>query len=106
MVALVGDRDFTEKGILVDFFGKPMHFPEGPAAFSLMTGALIVPGFMLRNPDDRFTLRIEKPVEFTFTGNKDKDLAGLIATYKDIFQEYIRKYPEQWYLFRRFWVER
>jgi len=105
MVALVGDRDFSEKGIVLDFFGKPMHFPEGPAALSLMTGASIVPGFMLRNPDDSFTLRIEKPVEFTPSGNKEKDLADLIGVYKNIIQDYVRKYPEQWYVFRKFWVE-
>jgi len=105
MVALVGDRDFTEKGMIVDFFGKPTHFPQGPAALSLMTGASIVPGFMLRNPDDSFTLRIEKPLEFTPTGDKAKDLADLIKVYKVIIEDYIRKYPEQWYVFRRFWVE-
>ncbi|MDO8488642.1 MAG: lysophospholipid acyltransferase family protein, partial [Candidatus Omnitrophota bacterium] len=104
MVALVGDRDFTEKGIVIDFFGKPMHFPEGPAALSLMTGASIVPGFMLRNPDDTFTLRIEKPIEFFPTGDKAKDLAGLVTVYKKILEDYIRKYPEQWYVFRKFWV--
>jgi lauroyl/myristoyl acyltransferase len=105
MVALVGDRDFTEKGLVMDFFGKPTRFPEGPAAFSLMTGASIVPGFMLRNPDDTFTLRIEQAVEFSFTGDKAKDLAGLIGVYKNVFQDYIRKYPDQWYVFRRFWVD-
>ncbi|MCX5669448.1 MAG: lysophospholipid acyltransferase family protein [Candidatus Omnitrophica bacterium] len=105
MVALVGDRDFSEKGIIIDFFGKPTHFPEGPAALSLMTGASIVPGFMLRNPDNSFTLRIEKPVEFTPSGDKIKDLADLISVYNNIIQDYIRKYPEQWYVFRRFWVE-
>jgi KDO2-lipid IV(A) lauroyltransferase len=105
MVALVGDRDFSEKGILIDFFDKPTHFPEGPAALSLMTGASIVPGFMLRNPDDSFTLRIEKPIEFTPTGDKIKDLADLIGIYKNIIQDYIRKYPEQWYVFRKFWSE-
>ncbi|MDD5465115.1 MAG: lysophospholipid acyltransferase family protein [Candidatus Omnitrophica bacterium] len=105
MVALVGDRDFTEKGITIDFFGKPTHFPEGPAALSLMTGASIIPGFMLRNPDDSFTLRIEKPVEFSPTGDKTKDLAGLVAVYKNIFEDYIRRYPEQWYVFRRFWAK-
>ncbi|MCX5699085.1 MAG: lysophospholipid acyltransferase family protein [Candidatus Omnitrophica bacterium] len=104
MVALVGDRDFTEKGVIVDFFGRPTHFPQGPAALSLMTGASIVPGFMLRNPDDSFTLRIEKPLEFTPTGDKAKDLADLIKVYKVIIEDYIRKYPEQWYVFRRFWV--
>ena len=105
MVALVGDRDFSGKGALVDFFGKPVHFPEGPAALSLMTGASIVPGFMLRNPDNSFTLRIEKPIEFLSGGDKAKDLKDLIGIYRDIYQDYIRKYPEQWYVFRRFWVE-
>lgn len=105
MVALVGDRDFTEKGIIINFFGKPMHFPEGPAALSLMTGAPIVPGFMFRNPDDSFTLRIEKPVEFSPSGDKDKDLVGLINVYKKVMEDYIRKYPEQWYVFRKFWVQ-
>jgi lauroyl/myristoyl acyltransferase len=104
MVALVGDRDFTEKGIILDFFGKPTFFPEGPAALSLKTGAIIVPGFMLRNKDDTFTLRIEKPLESVPTGDKDKDLRGLITLYKPIFEDYIRKFPDQWYMFRRFWV--
>lgn len=105
MVALVGDRDFTEKGIVLDFFGKPTHFPEGPAALSLITGASIVPGFMLRNPDDSFTLRIEKAIEFSPSGDKAKDLEGLATICKQIFEDYIRKYPEQWYVFRKFWVE-
>jgi lauroyl/myristoyl acyltransferase len=105
MVALVGDRDFSEKGILIDFFGKPTHFPEGPAALSLMTGSSIVPGFMLRNPDDSFTLRIEKPIEFKPSGNKPKDLADLIVIYKNIIEDYIRKYPDQWYVFHKFWME-
>ncbi len=105
MVALVGDKDFTANGITVDFFNKPTHFPEGPAALSFMTEAAIVPGFMLRNPDDSFTLRIEKPLEFTPTLNKEKDLVDLITLYKNIFEDYIRKYPEQWYAFRQFWVK-
>ena len=104
MVALVGDRDFTEKGIVIDFFGLPTHFPEGPAALSLLTGAPIVPGFMLRNADDSFTLRIDKPIEFTPTHDKAKDLKSLTTLCKIIFEDYIRKYPEQWYVFRKFWI--
>lgn len=105
MVALVGDRDFTHKGVVIDFFGLPAHFPEGPAALSLMTGASIVPGFMLRNSDDTFTLRIEKPIEFSSSGDKVKDLADLITVYKKVIEDYIRQYPEQWYVFRKFWTK-
>ncbi len=102
MVALAGDRNFTEKGRLINFFGRAAYFPEGPAALSLMTGSCIVPGFMLRNPDDSFTLRIEKPIEFLPSGDKERDLVELIKVYKNIFEDYIRKYPEQWYVFRKF----
>ena len=102
---MVGDRDFSENGIILDFFGKPTHFPEGPAAFALKLGTPVIPGFMLRNPDDSFTLRIEKPIEFTPTGNKTKDLVDLIGVYNNILEDYIRRYPEQWYVFRKFWVE-
>jgi len=104
-LGLVGDRDFTEKGRIVDFFGKPTFFPEGPAAFSLKTGAPIVPGFMTRNPDDTFTLRFEEPISAPAVGNKDVDIRNTILAYKVTIENYIRKYPDQWYMFRRFWVE-
>lgn len=107
MVALVGDRDFTkEGGIIVDLFGKPTSLPKGPAAFALKTGAAIVPGFMVRNPDDSFTLRMEKPIFVSPQENpSENDLKGLIDRYKIILEEYIKKYPDQWYVFRKFWVE-
>jgi len=105
IVALVGDRDFNEKGVVMDFFGKPTHLPQGPAAFALKTGARIVPCFMFRNEDDSFTLKMEKPVEFNPTGDKDKDLKALVEQYKVIIENYIRKYVDQWYMFRRFWIQ-
>lgn len=104
VLGLVGDRDFTEKGIILDFFGRPSLFPEGTAAFSLKTSAVIVPGFMVRNKDDSFTLRFEKPLESINTGDKYSDLKQLVTQYKTIFEDYIKRYPDQWYMFRRFWI--
>jgi KDO2-lipid IV(A) lauroyltransferase len=104
LVGLVGDRDFAANGVVIDFFGKPALFPRGPAAFSLKTGATIVPVFIVRNEDDSFTVKIEKPVQFIASGDREKDTMDLIMQYKVIIENYIRKYPEQWYMFRRFWV--
>lgn len=105
LLALVGDRDFTQKGVVLDFFGKPTLFPVGPAAFVLKTEASLVPGFMVRNPDDSFTLRFERTIDFIPSGNKEQDTLDLIKKYKGIIEDYIRKYPDQWYMFRRFWIE-
>ncbi len=112
MVALVGDRDFTEKGIKVDFFGRKTFLPLGPAYLSMKTQAAIITGFMLRNPDDTFTLTLNKPIEFNMEEqnaknqqDKEEYLLKIIDTYKVVMEDYIRKYPEQWYMFRRFWAE-
>src|SRR3989338_9282430 len=35
LLALAGDRDFTNNGIVIDFFGKPASIPKGPAMFAL-----------------------------------------------------------------------
>ncbi len=106
IIALAADRDFTEKGIILDFFGRPTIFPKGPAEFSLKTGAPIIPCFMLRNPDDSFTLRMEKPIEFTPSGNKQNNIIELTKKCIDVIEGYIRKYPDQWYMFRQFWASR
>ncbi len=105
MLALVGDRNFKENGRLTSFFGKKAYFPEGPAMFSLRTQALIIPGFMVRNQDDTFTLRFEAPLSVRNSGNTDIDAGFIIEQYKEIFENYIRKYPDQWYMFRRFWQQ-
>ncbi|MFA5286891.1 MAG: lysophospholipid acyltransferase family protein [Candidatus Omnitrophota bacterium] len=105
VLALVGDRDFTGGGKVMDFFGKPSLFPEGPAVFSLHTGAVIIPGFMLRNEDDSFSLVFEKPLQCRVSGDRKRDLDNIISQYKSTFEKYIRSYPDQWYMFRRFWKE-
>jgi len=113
MLALVGDRDFNETGMVVDFFGKPTYFPLGPATFSMKIGSPIVPGFMFRNSDDTFTLRIEKPIYFhdvinessSVKEDKHKVQLALINSYKSVIEDYIRKFPDQWYMFRKFWIE-
>ena len=104
IVALVGDRDFSEKGLVLDFFGKPTFLPVGVAAFALKTGAPIVPVFMIRDNDDSFILKFERPIEYTPTENRDNDLVEIIKSYKFIIEHYIRKYPEQWYMFKKFWI--
>lgn len=111
MVALVGDRDFSESGMVLDFFGRKTLFPLGPAAFAVKTGAIIVPGFMFRNKDDSFTLKIEESIEYrpenNSAGNKEdseKAMRLVMEKYIKIFEDYIKKYPDQWYMFRRFWI--
>lgn len=43
LVCLVGDRDLSEAGIEVTFFGEATRMPAGPAALCQRTGAALLP---------------------------------------------------------------
>ncbi len=107
MVALLGDRDFSRQGtqVRINFLGKDFWVPRGPATLSLRTGAAIVPGFTIREKDDSFTLYFEKPIEYIPSGNYDKDICMLTQKTLEVIEKYVRRYPDQWFMFREFWEQ-
>jgi len=101
IVALVGDKDYSkEAGIVVDFFGKPSYLPKGPAAFALRNKSAIIPVFVLRNPDDTFTVKIEKPIDCA-----SNTMEGITSQCTQAIERIVKKYPEQWYMFKKFWIQ-
>lgn len=99
IVALVGDRDFANAGRKMDFLGAQKIIPRGPANLSLRTGASIVPGFVIRQPDDSLVIEFFEPIEPS--GSEEDVLLRCIQ----FIEGMIRQYPTQWLLFREFWKE-
>ena len=103
VLALVGDRDYFDNGIEMEFFGKKTLIPKGPALFSRRCGSPIVPTFVIRNKDDTCTLRFYSPIKPLITDDRDHDLFITTKKITQILQEAIKEYPTQWCVFRRFW---
>ena len=103
LLALLGDRDFTNNGLPMIFCGKTAVMPKGPAALSCRTGAAIVPCFITRNNDDTFTFVFEKPILPGAAGDEDSAIKGIMGKYLPIIESYVKRYPGQWYVFRNFW---
>jgi len=104
LVALLGDRDFNANGEVLDFFKRKTVIPRGPAAFSVKTGAAIIPGFLVRLEDDTFHLRLEEPIIPSQEGDKDKEIRHLMRQCISTIEENIRAYPSQWFMFQKFWI--
>lgn len=105
MVALLGDWDISSQGIEVPFFGKLTTMPRGPATLALKTGCSILPGFTVRQRDNRFKLFFEKPFVAERTGDKESDLETVSRKVAEVLEKYITLYPEQWFMFHRMWPE-
>jgi KDO2-lipid IV(A) lauroyltransferase len=105
LLALAGDRDFTNNGISVDFFGMNTSIPKGPAMFALKTNSPIIPGMVVRQDSFNYKLIFDTPIELRETPGMDKDEAIREASKKfvSVMEKYISAYPDQWLIFRKFW---
>ncbi|MFC1480095.1 lysophospholipid acyltransferase family protein [Candidatus Omnitrophota bacterium] len=105
LLAIAGDKDYTSSGIYVDFFDRKALIPKGAAAFSLRTGAPIIVTVLARKKGDTFRLCFEEPIRYKPTGEHDKDVRSLMGDYLRVFEKHIRKNPDQWYAFKKIWVQ-
>lgn len=104
LVGIVVDRPLPEgEGVTVEFFGQMISWPSGPAALALRTGAQLITGYLVRTLDGHFKGEIFPPLEFQPSGDKLEDLRRLSQKIVTLQEELIRRYPDQWYMFRRMW---
>ncbi|MDR0361727.1 MAG: hypothetical protein LBJ46_03425 [Planctomycetota bacterium] len=104
VVGVMGDRDPTQQGIEVMFFGQPCRFPQGPARMSISTGAPIVPSFCLRRTNDSFTIIFLPPIKIPGEGTRDEQVKAVTQSFASIIENAIRMFPEQWAVFYSFWA--
>ena len=103
LLGIVADVDTTVNGVFVDFFGRPAYTPYSPIAFALKTGAVILPSFIIRQPDGSHQAIIEPPMVLKQTDEKEQDIIENTQKFTKIIETYIRKYPEQWIWMHERW---
>jgi KDO2-lipid IV(A) lauroyltransferase len=109
-VAILGDRNYTGRGISVSFFGRQVRFPVGAFQLSARTGAPIIPIFTVRRRDGKYRFIVESPISLEESNKRvvdtDNSKVGIREVLKEnlqswsaILEKYIERYPEQWFLF-------
>ena len=107
IVAMLGDRIETQKTMPFDFFGKKTPFPIGVAILAMATGAPVLPVFVVMEKSRKYRGIIEAPIYFDDSVRRDREAVirhGMEKLIKK-FEEYIEKYPDQWYNFYSFWKD-
>lgn len=105
-IGLVGDRDFTNQGLTVSFFGSETTLPAGAVRIARDTGVPIIPIFAQRGEGSggqRYRLHIGEPIVVAKTDDEDVDLQQGIERVAAVLEAAISKMPEQWVMFQRVW---
>ncbi|HLF18146.1 MAG TPA: lysophospholipid acyltransferase family protein [Candidatus Omnitrophota bacterium] len=108
LVAIAADRDFSNSGEVMEFFGHKTILPKGAAVFSLKLDVPIIPTFLIREGQGRFRLTIEKPIAAAAVQsvpNEKERIYALMRIYLRVIEGKIRQYPTQWLMFREFSVQ-
>jgi len=103
MVLLLMDQNVDwYEGVFVDFMGHRACTNKGLALLALKTGAPVVPVFMVR---EKLKFRAEFGPEILTvkTGDKQKDIEINTQEYNRVVENFIRRYPDQWFWVHQRW---
>ena len=104
LIALVADRDLSDSGIEVNFFGHTAKMPAGPAVLAIREGLPLVVAHVTYSQNGihiDFT-QVDLPIE----GDEESRVKETVQRSADIFAKGIAKKPEDWHMLQRIWIDR
>ena len=102
MLALLGDRDFSGQGLKLEMFSRYAYFPRGISFFALKTKAPIIPIFLVRENKKFYHLIFDEAVSYS---PDQQDETAVIKQCNKVIEKYIKRYPQQWYMFQKYWLK-
>jgi KDO2-lipid IV(A) lauroyltransferase len=103
ITGLVSDRDLMGNGVEVEFFGEKTTLPGGAATLALRTGAALVPAVVYSGPGNGHTGVVHPALDTTRSKSLRADVTRLTQELATIFEDFIRRHPEQWHLYQPNW---
>jgi predicted LPLAT superfamily acyltransferase len=107
IICMSGDRVIGQTGVEIPFFGNRALFPAGPFQIAAITGAPVIPVFVVKDRMNHYTLKAFDPICFdNVTRENRADLVQQgMETFVGNLEEISRKYPYQWFNFYDIWTE-
>jgi predicted LPLAT superfamily acyltransferase len=108
IVAIQGDRVYQRHTFDVPFFSQPTSFPVGPFLLSQVSGAPVLPAFVIRRGWLRYDALIGKPIPpvppSVIRGADDPNVHKAIGRAVKFLETTLAIYYDQWMNFFDFWA--
>lgn len=104
LIALVADRDLSESGITVNFFGREAKMPAGPAVLAIREGIPLVAAHVTYTSTG---IHIDfNQVDIPAIGDEEAQIQATVQRTADLFAAGIASAPEDWHMLQRIWIDR
>ncbi|MBO0805727.1 MAG: phosphatidylinositol mannoside acyltransferase [Nocardiopsaceae bacterium] len=101
LVCLVADRDLSDTGVEVDFFGEKALMPAGPAALAVQSGAALMPVTCWFVGEEEWAAHVHDEIPVPATGSRAEKVAAMTQAMATVFEQGIREHPEDWHMLQR-----
>ncbi|HEY8479321.1 MAG TPA: phosphatidylinositol mannoside acyltransferase [Spirillospora sp.] len=103
-VCLVVDRDLTDSGVDVEFFGATARMPAVGAALALQTGAALIP-VTLWYEGKYWAARVHEEIPVPGEGGRREKIRAMTQELARVFEAGIAAHPEDWHMLQKVWVD-
>jgi lauroyl/myristoyl acyltransferase len=103
IVAMQGDRVYQRHSAGVPFFSEPASFPLGPFLLSQVSGAPVLPGFVVRQGWLRYRALMGDPIPPVESGGGDAGLQEALSQAVRFLEKTLAIHYDQWLNFFNFW---
>jgi KDO2-lipid IV(A) lauroyltransferase len=106
ILGVLVDRPADGDGIAVQFFGRRTTVPAGAATLAAITGAALVPGYLIRRRDGGYEGYILPPTTPAPGADRAADIQRMTQSIFSALERIIAGSPQYWYMFRDMWPAR
>jgi len=92
-------------GVSVNLFGIPSQTHITASLLERRTEATVLPAFVIRKGPAMYRIEINEPPRFIHTNDEAMDLKQNTRTLNRIFENYIKRYPQEWFWLHKRWKD-
>jgi lauroyl/myristoyl acyltransferase len=103
IVAMLLDRSLGRDRVDVSFFGRQTGFLRTPAMIGYLSRAPLLPAFMIRHADGRFSGSMGDPIVVNPTDSPEVSVRAATQAFATQLERQISANPHLWYQFYPYW---
>lgn len=100
---LIDQGTKSSESVVVSYFGRTVAATPAAAMLAMRCKSPVLPIFCVREPNSRFTIIVEAPLQLNRTRNLREDLTTNTQIMTDAIEKAVRAYPEQWFWVHKRW---
>lgn len=104
VICLPAERDLTDSGVEVTFFGAATKVPVGPPLLAVQAGAVLLPA-VLWFEGEGWGIRIHEEIPVPREGTRQERVAAVAQSVVSVFEKGIAEHPEDWHMLQPLWLD-